>query len=38
VRRLREARKDEIKIDSRYVEELKTDGGAGPIESDEDEY
>jgi len=38
VRQLRSAHKDEIKIDSRYVEEPKVDGGSGGAEPDEDEY
>jgi peptidyl-prolyl cis-trans isomerase D len=38
VRQLRAAHKDDIKIDTRYVEEPKVDGGAGGAEPDEDEY
>ena len=38
VRQLRSAHKDDIKIDLRYVEEPKVDGGAGGAEPDEDEY
>jgi peptidyl-prolyl cis-trans isomerase D len=38
VRKLRSAHKDDIKIDSRYVEEPKADAGGGGVESDEDEY
>jgi peptidyl-prolyl cis-trans isomerase D len=39
VRQLRSAHKDDIKIDLRYVEEPKVDGGTGGgAEPDEDEY
>ncbi len=38
VRQLRSAHKDDIKIDTRYVEEPKVDGGSGAAEPDEDEY
>ena len=38
VRQLRSAHKDDIEIDTRYVEEPKVDGGSGAAEPDEDEY
>ncbi|HEX3771456.1 MAG TPA: peptidylprolyl isomerase [Polyangiaceae bacterium] len=38
VRRLREQAKDDIKIDSSFVQEAKVDGGASGGPDDEDEY
>jgi peptidyl-prolyl cis-trans isomerase D len=38
VRRLREQAKDDIKIDSSFVQEAKVDGGASSSGEDEDEY
>jgi hypothetical protein len=38
VKRLRSQAKDAVKIDESYVQELKSDGGAGgPSDEDEDE-
>jgi hypothetical protein len=38
VKRLREQAKDAIKVDESYVQEQKTDGGAGPADDDEEPY
>jgi peptidyl-prolyl cis-trans isomerase D len=38
VRRLRQAAKADVKIDESYVQEMKTDGGAGGASDEEDEY
>jgi peptidyl-prolyl cis-trans isomerase D len=38
VRRLRQAAKTDIKIDESFVQEVKTDGGAGSASDEEDEY
>ena len=38
VKRLRDQAKDDIKIDSTFVQEAKVDGGARSANEDEDEY
>ena len=38
VKRLREQAKDDIKVDTSFVQELKVDGGATSSSEDEDEY
>ena len=38
VRRLRDQAKDEVKIDESYVQEAKVDGGAGPVDEEEEGF
>ena len=38
VKRLREQARDDIKVDSSFVQEMKVDGGASSSGEDEDEY